>query len=186
MEMHNCRSRIVSRGGTVMGRDDWKWAAGCLTALVLVTAIPLWLLLGPLHSTTSGARQLGAILVFVGVLVTATVSIIGYVITRQSNLRLHQEYEQSNLRLQQEDEDDERRLRLEAAMRAAALFSPSGPAPVDPASIASSLLALTKLDHPELAVALLVDFWSVGPLSGEAGLETVPTEPGPERVSTET
>jgi hypothetical protein len=51
-----------------MERDDWKWAVGCLAALVLVTAIPLWLLLGPLHSTTSGARQLGAILVFVGVL----------------------------------------------------------------------------------------------------------------------
>ncbi len=158
-----------------MRRDDWKWALGCLGALVLVIAIPLWLLLGPLHSASGGARQLGAILVFVGVLVTATVSIIGYVITRQSNRRL-----------QQEDEDDERRLRLEAAMRAGALFSPSGPEPVDPASIASSLLALTKLDHAELAVALLVDFWSTGPVSAESGSEVTPTKPGPERVSTET
>ena len=160
--------------------------SGSLAALVLVSAVPLWLLLGPLHSTTGGARQLGAVLVFVGVLVTATVSVIGYVVTRQSNRRLHQEYEQSNRRLRQEDEDDERRLRLEAAMRAGALFSSSGPAPVDPASIASSLLALTKLDHAELAVALLVDFWSVGPLSGEAAHETALIEHGPERVSTET
>jgi hypothetical protein len=37
-----------------MRRDDWKWALGCLGALVLVIAIPLWLLLGPLHSA-SGA-----------------------------------------------------------------------------------------------------------------------------------
>jgi hypothetical protein len=64
--------------------------------------------------------------------------------------------------LKQEHSDEERRLKLDAAMRAGALFSAKGSEPVDPASIASGLLALTKLDHAELAAALLVDFWSDG------------------------
>ena len=51
---------------------------------------------------------------------------------------------------------------VDAAMRAGALFSAKGSEPVDSASIASGLLALTKLDHAELAAALLVDFWSDG------------------------
>jgi hypothetical protein len=99
---------------------------------------------------------------FISVLVTAAVSLIGLTITRQSNRRLSQEAEQAEHRLKQEHSDEERRLRLDAAMRAGSLFSAQGSEPVDPASIASSLLALTKLDHAELAAALLVDFWSDG------------------------
>src|SRR5215831_12438207 len=95
--------------------------------------------------------MLTALVGFISVLVTAAVSLIGLTITRQSNRRLSKESEQA-----------EHRLRLDAAMRAGDLFSAKGSEPVDPASIASGLLALTRLDHAELAAALLVDFWSDG------------------------
>src|SRR5262249_56867877 len=79
---------------------------------------------------------LTAVVGLAGVLVTAAVSLIGLMITRQSNRRLSRESEQA-----------EHRLRLDAAMRAGALFSAKGSEPVAPASIASSLLTLTKLGH---------------------------------------
>jgi hypothetical protein len=84
-----------------------------------------------------------------GVLVTAAVSLIGVLATWQANRRTRQEHR-----------DEQARLKLDAAMRAGALFSSEQGA--DPASIASGLLALTRLDHADLAVALLVDLWSGG------------------------
>jgi hypothetical protein len=60
---------------------------------------------------------------------------------------------------------------LDAAMRAGESFSYPAPDTVSPASVASSLLALTKLDNADLAVALLVDFWSPG-VEGKVAPET--------------
>ncbi|MGH3947890.1 MAG: hypothetical protein ACRDSE_02025 [Pseudonocardiaceae bacterium] len=101
----------------------------------------------------------------IGVLVTAAVSSVGVGATWQANLRMRQEHR-----------DEQARLKLDAAMRAGALFSSDEQRPADPASIASGLLALTRLDHADLAVALLVDLWSEGE-------EKVPSE---EKVATET
>lgn len=53
-----------------------------------------------------------------------------------------------------------RRLRLDAAMRAGGLLEPGPSGHADPAASASGLLALTQLNHAQLAVALLVDVWS--------------------------
>ncbi|MFJ7219577.1 hypothetical protein [Amycolatopsis sp. NPDC098790] len=90
--------------------------------------------------------------VSVGVL-TALVSLSGVLVsvltTRQANRRLRQEHA-----------DEEARLRLDAAMRAGELFSAKEDNPADPAAVVSGLLALTKLDNAELAVALLVNLWS--------------------------
>jgi hypothetical protein len=60
-------------------------------------------------------------------------------------------------------------------MRAGESFSSPAPESVSPASIASSLLALTKLNNADLAVALLVDFWSPGKdrISDEAAILVV-------------
>ncbi len=77
--------------------------------------------------------------------------------------------QQANRRARQEHQDEEARLKLDAAMRAGALFS--GPEP-HPAAIASGLLALTRLDRADLAVALLVELWS--------------HDDGPHRVADET
>jgi hypothetical protein len=52
-----------------------------------------------------------------------------------------------------------RRLRLDAAMRAGGLLEPGPDGRADPAASAARLLALTQLDHAQLAVALLVDVW---------------------------
>jgi hypothetical protein len=84
-----------------------------------------------------------------GVLVTASVSLIGILATLQANHRVRQEHRH-----------EQARLKLDAAMRAGALFSRTDQRQADPASIASGLLALTRLDHADLAVALLVDLWS--------------------------
>jgi hypothetical protein len=55
-----------------------------------------------------------------------------------------------------------RRLRLDAAMRAGGLLEPGPSGHADPAASASGLLALTRLGHAQLAVALLVDVWPDG------------------------
>jgi len=96
---------------------------------------------------------LAAILAFAGVVVTACVTIIGLIVTRQANYRMER-------RLSQEHESEARRLKLDAAMRAGALISPMPDATVERASVASGLLALTQLGQADLAVALLVDLWT--------------------------
>lgn len=76
---------------------------------------------------------------------TVSVAVITYFVNQQANRRSRQEH------LAQEE-----RLKLDAAMRAGELFRGAGP---HPATIASGLLALTRLDRADLAVALLVDLW---------------------------
>ena len=129
-------------------RDTW-WAGVWLSIIFVIAIGLLLLLLGPFHLAGGNTNRLTAILAFIGVLVTAAVSLVGLTLTRQSNRRLTSE-----------SADQDSRLRLDAAMRAGESFTSSTSKPVAPASIASSLLALTKLESPDLAVALLVDFWS--------------------------
>jgi hypothetical protein len=144
---------VDSRGAT----RDTRWASGWLAAVIVGASVLLVVLLGPLHASSSTDRMT-AVLAFIGVLVTAAASIIGLTVTRQSSRAA------------------ESRLRLDAAMKAAATFSSSKDDPVSSASIASSLLALTKLDNVDLAVALLVDFWlpgAEGRISNEAAILVV-------------
>ncbi|GAB1511452.1 hypothetical protein [Actinophytocola sp. KF-1] len=79
---------------------------------------------------------------------TVAVAALGYFMNRQANRRSWREHQ-----------DEHARLKLDAAMRAGALFSGTDQHPADPAAVASGLLALTRLDHADLAVALLVDLW---------------------------
>ena len=123
--------------------DTW-WALTWIVGVTVAALVILLVLLGPLHLASGGTGHVSAALVFVGVLVTAAASVIGLTVTRQSS------------------RSADRRLRLDAAMRAGGSFSSHRPEAVSPASAASSLLALTKLDNADLAVALLVDFWSPG------------------------
>jgi hypothetical protein len=130
-----------------------------LAGVVLGASALLVVLVGPLHIATGGTGHVAAVLAFVGVLVTAAASIIGLTVTRQSSRA------------------SENRLRLDAAMRAGESFSSRTSDPVSSASVASSLLALTKLDNVDLAVALLVDFWLPdvvdGRISDEAAILVV-------------
>ena len=142
-----------------MKRDKAKWIVSCLGILIAIVLVPIFLLVGPLSRPNNVAGHLGAVLLFAGSLLTAAVSFISIMVKRESDQRLSQESTQATERLTREHEDEKARLRLEAAMQAGALFS-SHPEPVQPASIASSLLALTSLDRADFAVALLVDFWS--------------------------
>jgi hypothetical protein len=123
---------------------DTRWALGWLAAVVVGASALLVVLVGPLNIATGSSGHVAAVLAFVGVLVTAAASIIGLTVSRQSSRAA------------------ENRLRLDAAMRAGESFSSPTSDPVSPASVASSLLALTKLDNVDLAVALLVDFWLPG------------------------
>jgi hypothetical protein len=138
-----------------------------------------------------------AVLALLAILIPASVTVLGYLIKRQSDNRLQQEKDQSEARLEQEHTAEQARLRLDAAMRAASLFGPVGDTPSTPAASASGLLALTQLGRADLAVALLVDLWSVGPrsvplergVSGPAGPvpdRAVPDNDGSGSVSTET
>jgi hypothetical protein len=130
---------VKSRAGSA----DTRWALGWLAGVILGASALLVVLVGPLHIATGGTGHVAAVLAFVGVLVTAAASIISLTVSRQSSRAA------------------ENRLRLDAAMRAGESFS-STSGQVSSASVASSLLALTKLDNIDLAVALLVDFWVPG------------------------
>ena len=101
-----------------------------------------------------------AVLALVGVFATVCATLIGHWVTRQQNLRLDSEREQGDKALGQERDQERARLRLDAAMRAADLFGPSGDESASAARSASGLLALTQLDRADLAVALLVDLWA--------------------------
>ena len=131
-------------------RDEDKKLIG-ISALVLalVAVVPAILLLGPIDLGTGDTSRLVAVLTFLGVLVTASVSLVGLMTSHQTERRL---------RLEQAEEDQ--RLKLDAAMRAGQLLTPTESATAPPAAVASGLLALTKLDNAHLAVALLVDLWT--------------------------
>jgi hypothetical protein len=128
---------MESRGAS----RDTRWALQWLAGVIVGASALLVVLVGPLNIASGDSGHLAAVLAFVGVLVTAAASIIGLTVTRQASRAT------------------ESRLRLDAAMRAGESFSSETTEPVNSASIASSLLALTKLDNVDLAVALLVDFW---------------------------
>jgi hypothetical protein len=148
-------------------RDDKKWLAWALVAI----AAPLAVLeaLGGLD--TASDKRFAAILALIGVMITALASIVGAVISRESERRLERQHA-----------DEQARLRLDAAMNAGALFNGQGDSPADPAAVASGLLALTQLGRADLAVALLVDLWDGrddGSLDGSRA-------PAPRTVSDET
>lgn len=127
-----------------MARKNRRQLIGSI--LIGSAAGSLVLVLGLVTYAGSAAPAFAAFLTLLGVGVTAGVSAL---VTFQSNRRLAQEHA-----------DDRERLRLDAAMRAGALLAPSADSPTSPPSAAAGLLALTQLDHAELAVALLVDLWS--------------------------
>jgi hypothetical protein len=120
----------------------WIWGWGAVLAAVVI-GLPI-----AFRGTFGGSDK---VFVYAGAVVTAIVALIAHTLTRQSNRRLEAEHI-----------DTYKQLRLEAAMRAGALFASSGETGVDPATAASGLLALTRLGQAELAVALLVDLWSEG------------------------
>ncbi|MGW3290935.1 hypothetical protein ACWDR3_40515 [Streptomyces sp. NPDC001002] len=103
---------------------------------------------------------LATIFTFVGVLVTAVVSLIGVMVNRRSEQGLEMANRRSEQRLAQERAEQHRQLKLDAAMRAGQLIAPTETGPAHPAAAASGLLALSELGYAELAVALLVDLWA--------------------------
>lgn len=134
------------------------------------------------------------VLALLAVAVPASVTLFGYWFKQQSERRLAQEREQERARLAQERDDSQKRLdqervqentrlRLDAAMRAASLFGSSGDAIGSSPRSASGLLALTRLDFADLAVALLVDLWHPSAAPVPSGAGKAPASSG---VSTET
>lgn len=107
---------------------------------------------------------------WLSVTVPALVALIGISLTYLSSKRLAQDRQQSQARLAQDREQSEARVRLDAAIRVADLFRPTGDPMAGAARSAAGLLALTQLDQSDLAVALLADLWSppTGPSPHEA------------------
>jgi hypothetical protein len=133
---------------TPVNRDGIKLATAAFILLVIGVALPA-LLFGPLGLGSGNSARLQAGLTYVGVMVTAAVTLIGLAAKWQSDKRL-----------MYEKDEQLKQLRLDAAMRAGQLMSPIGSEHAQPAAIASGLLALTRLEQVDLAVTLLVDLWS--------------------------
>jgi len=124
-----------------------KLGAISIVVVAAVTVLPAVLLLGPLGG--SDTDRLTAVLTFIGALVGASVALIGLMLNYRTEHRLAHE-----------QEEQQGQLKLDAAMRAGQLMSPTEAGPAHPAAVASGLLALTNLGRADLAVALLVDLWS--------------------------
>jgi hypothetical protein len=137
-----------------MKRDGLRLTAVAVAVLLIGAGLPT-LLFGPFHLGVGGSGRLQAILTYAGVMVTVAVTLIGLAAKWLSDKRL-----------MYEKEEQLKQLRLDAAMRAGQLFSPTDSGHAQPASMASGLLALTSLQNAELAVALLVDLWSDSTRSG--------------------
>src|SRR5437764_3090272 len=133
---------MMERLGDSGGKGDrpfllWVGVAVLFIAVAVLLALRAAGLLG-----SSNEQAIAAALTFVGVVITACVSVLGLTIKRQGERRLARE-----------GRENDARLRLEAAMRAGALFNDDG-RPGAPAASASGLLALTELGRADLAVAL--------------------------------
>ncbi|QYN34039.1 hypothetical protein K1T35_37240 [Pseudonocardia sp. DSM 110487] len=158
-----------------MASSDNRWivGVGTVTTAVLVTIVVL--ILGPLAGLEMETERLAAILAFFGIVVSGIVTLIGLFLKRIAEHRLEKEREQENDRLM-----------LEAAMQAGSLLAQTGDRPTTPATMASGLLALSKLGQCELAVALLVDLWDdMGALHGDRSGRNMSVAT-PARVSNET
>jgi hypothetical protein len=155
-----------------MATTDRKRAI--LAGAVLIGAVATLVVVLASTGIGNNASRLAAVLAFVGVLATASVNY-------QPSRRLGQESVQAEQRLRQEHEDEKERLKLDAAMRAGSLFSAADADHAHPAAPASGLLALTKLDQADLAVALLVDLWSGGnkKISDETAILVIDARSGP-------
>ena len=81
--------------------DMW-WILGRVVVILAAAAGVLTVLLGPLHLDAGGAGRLPAVLAFVGVVVSAIVSVIGLALTRQANRRLSAEGREASNRLRTE------------------------------------------------------------------------------------
>ena len=104
-----------------------------------------------------GHNTMTVVLALIAVFVPASVTLVGYWFRQQSEKRLAQEqkqskdrlaeeHEQSESRLDQQQKQEYDRLRLDAAIRAADLFThASGDAVANAARCASGLLVLTRL-----------------------------------------
>jgi hypothetical protein len=138
-------------------RDGIRLTAAGLLFLVISVVLPM-LLFGPLFGTSDAAR-LQAVLTYAGVMVTASVTLIGMAIKWQSDKRIAADKAESDKRLAADKAEQVKQIRLDAAMRAGQLLSANESGPAHPAAIASGLLALTRLGQADLAVALLVDLW---------------------------
>lgn len=139
-------------GGSSVRDTNRAWVAGTVVLVLAAAVLPLVVLPARFKPSENIA--------YVSILVTAVVTIIGYVSSRQAAQRLSDERERDEKHLRKEKEAENRRLQLDAAMRAGALFAPTADKHPTPAAAASGLLALSGLGQADLAVVLLVDLWS--------------------------
>src|SRR5579859_6040775 len=111
-----------------MKPDGNRLAVAALIVLLIGVGLPT-LLFGPFHLGVGGSGRLQATLTYAGVMITAAVTLIGLAVKWQTDKRLVYDKEEQ---LEQ--------LKLDAAMRAGQLFSPTGAGNARPATIASGLL----------------------------------------------
>lgn len=128
------------------------WFVITVVTVLVIAVVPLFVLPSEFKPSEN--------ITYIGILVSAVVTITGYVNSRQAAQRLSDERERDEKHLRREKEAENRRLQLDAAMRAGALFAPADGQRPTPAVAASGLLALSGLGQADLAVVLLVDLWS--------------------------
>jgi hypothetical protein len=144
----------------VMKSNDSGWSLRPQTTVLVVFVIISGTAISVIGSPNMDDKRLATILGFIGVLTTAAISALSALLKELAEKRTAKEKSLTEDRLEKEGKSDAERLRLDAAMRAGALLADSGSCQTTSGTMASGLLALTRLGHCELAVALLVDLWS--------------------------
>jgi hypothetical protein len=119
------------------------------TGVTLAVAVGSVAALVPLLRSGMDPQRLTPVLAFLGILLTAAITVLGLILKRVAERRI-----------EAGQHSERERLRLEAAMRAGSLLAAEEGKTPNPATMASGLLALSSLGQSELAVAPLVDLWS--------------------------
>lgn len=147
-------------------RFDASTTIGVLTIGVVFAALfaLLWKIgLFNLASTQSGAQVAAAVLGLLGVIGTATVALVGYLLKRSFDAHSLRLQESTENRLKLEAEQNRKRLDMETSIRAVGLMSTQAGTEPPVSQKSGALFALVTLDQIDLALALVDQLWPLSP-----------------------
>ena len=132
---------------------------GALVGIVIL----IWrLIVAPFHGNTGNANVTAGALALTGVLVTATVSVVG--------LSLKQSIDRRTLELSQAEHA---RQQMETAMQTVRLLTLSNGDPAPKAQISAALLVLARLGEVQLALDLAGEMWPKGQLASSVAVRII-------------
>lgn len=149
-------------------RHGFSTAAALATmVLIAITAILLLRVLSLPKVGTTSAPVLAATIALPGVVATAAVTLIGYLLKQSVDLRTTRLAEESAAAARVE----QKRLRVETAMGIVRLLATSAGTPAPVVQISAALRVLSQLGDTDLALELAAELWPKKQLTANSAVE---------------